>query len=128
MKFTRGQTVYTEGCKAQAIYIVCKGEFELAKRLPRQDRAFDGQSLNNLGSTTGTEGSKSQHNDLIMRKNILARRLPEIKDLPYHLKLSIFGRGSLMGEEDVFARSRYSCTLKCYSQKGTVYQLPKEQF
>ena len=33
-----------------------------------------------------------------------------------------------MGEEDVFSRSRFSCTLKCYSMKGTVYELTKEQF
>lgn len=33
-----------------------------------------------------------------------------------------------MGEEDVFSRSKFSCTLKCYSSKGTVYELPKEQF
>ena len=64
----------------------------------------------------------------MQRRNILARRLPEIKDLPYNLKLSIFGRGSLMGEEDVFSRSKFSCTLKCHSMKGTVYELTKEQF
>lgn len=64
----------------------------------------------------------------MQKRNILARRLPEIKDLPYNLKLSIFGRGSLMGEEDVFSRTKFSCTLKCYSMKGTVYELTKEQF
>jgi CRP-like cAMP-binding protein len=62
----------------------------------------------------------------MQKRNILARRLPEIKDLPYSLKLSIMGRGSLMGEEDVFARSEFSCTLKCYSSKGTVYEFPKD--
>jgi len=114
IKFTRGQTVYFEGSRANAIYIVTKGEFELAKRLPRPERAFDG-NLNTLGSNKGNNGDKSKHNDLIMRKNILAKRLPEIKDLPYYLKLSIFGKGSLMGEEDVFSRSKFSCTLKCHS-------------
>ena len=63
-----------------------------------------------------------------MRKNVLAKRLPEIKDLPYNMKLSIFGHGSLMGEEDVFSRSRFSCTLKCHSSKGKVFELAKEQF
>ena len=33
-----------------------------------------------------------------------------------------------MGEEDLFARTFFSCTLKCVSKKGTVYELPKEQF
>ena len=127
MKFTRGQTVYHEGQPAHAIYIVYKGEFELAKKLPRADRAFDGANLNTLSGSTGA-GGPSQHNEQMQKRNILARRLPEIKDLPYSLKLSIFGRGSLMGEEDVFSRSRFSCTLKCHSMKGTVYELTKEQF
>ena len=56
-----------------------------------------------------------------MRHNILAKRLPEIKDLPYQMKLSIFGPGSLIGEEDIFNRNKYSCTLKCYSQKGVLF-------
>ena len=68
------------------------------------------------------------HNQRTKKRNILAKRLPEIKDLPYHQKLSIFGRGSLLGEEDVFSRTHFSCTLKCYSQKGTLYELSKEYF
>ena len=64
----------------------------------------------------------------MQKRNILAKRLPEIKDLPYTQKLSIFGKGSLLGEEDVFSRSHFSCTLKCYSQKGTLYELSKEYF
>ena len=68
------------------------------------------------------------HNQRKQKRNILAKRLPEIKDLPYNQKLSIFGRGSLLGEEDVFSRTHFSCTLKCYSQKGTLYELSKEYF
>ena len=107
--------MYSEGAPATSVYIVYKGEFELAKRLPRLDRSFDG-------------ANPSLHSGKTMRRNVLAKRLPEIKDLPYNMKLSIFGRGSLMGEEDVFARSKFSCTLKCYSSKGTVFELSKEQF
>ena len=33
-----------------------------------------------------------------------------------------------MGEEDLFSRVRYSCTCKCYSLKGTVYELSKDEF
>ena len=61
-----------------------------------------------------------------MSKNVLAKWLPEIKDLPYNHRLSIFGRGSLIGEEDVFTRSRFSCSLTCYSSKGKIYELAKE--
>ena len=64
----------------------------------------------------------------IRKRNILQQRLPEIRDLPAMQKLSIFGRGSLIGEDDVFFRENFSCSLKCYSQKGTVYELGKEYF
>jgi hypothetical protein len=39
------------------------------------------------------------------RGNVLADKLPEIKDFPYNLKLSIVGSGSLLGEEDIIGRS-----------------------
>ena len=107
----------------------------MSKKLPRADRPFDGANLATLGNDSGeqqnssnTGGFPSKHSIRMQKRNILAKRLPEIKDLPYYLKLSIFGRGSLMGEEDVFSRSKFSCTLKCYSSKGVVYELPKEHF
>lgn len=123
MKFVRGQTVYFEGQSADFVYIVWKGEFELAKKLPRTDRVFDGSNLNTMRCG---DGGVSQHTNRMKRANVLAKRLPEIKDLPYSLKLSIFGKGSLMGEEDVIFRTKFSCTLKCYSSKGVVYRLPKD--
>ena len=33
--------------------------------------------------------------------NILAKRLPEIKDVPANFRVSIFNMGALMGEDDV---------------------------
>ena len=36
-KYTRGETVYKEGEKAEFIYIVKKGEFELERMLPHHD-------------------------------------------------------------------------------------------
>ena len=32
--------------------------------------------------------------------NVLAERMPEVKDLPYSQKLNIFHKGSLVGEDD----------------------------
>ena len=119
VKFLRGQTVYSEGDLANCVYIVFKGEFELVKKLPKPDRLSENK--NALNPKAGANKPKQ-----MQRRNILAKRLPEIKDLPYSMRLSIFGKGSLVGEEDVFSRSRFSCTLKCYSSKGTVYELPKE--
>ena len=65
---------------------------------------------------------------MLKYRNILAKRLPEIKDIPYSQKLSILGKGSLLGEEDIFARSKYSCTCRCISSTGSVYELSREEF
>ena len=51
-----------------------------------------------------------------------------MKDFPYRHRLQIFEKDSLIGEEDIFSRDVYSCTLKCYSQKGTVFKMGKEYF
>ena len=118
VKFTRGMTVYQENEEALFIYIVYKGEFEQSKKLPRGDRIFDTHNL----LSTGARPTR------LRDTNILAKRLPEIKDLPYQMKLSIFGTGSLIGEEDIFSRTTYSTSLKCYSSKGVLLRLPKEQF
>jgi len=50
LKFVRGQTVYAEGSPANNVYIVFKGEFELGKKLPKQERHYDGGSLNGAGT------------------------------------------------------------------------------
>ena len=58
----------------------------------------------------------------------MQEKLPEIKDFPHDFKLTVFGRGSILGEEDVFSRDNYTCTLKCVSWKGTLYELTKDRF
>ena len=39
------------------------------------------------------------------------------------MKLMIFGGGSFVGEDDVIFRDSYSCTLKCISQKGVLFEV-----
>jgi CRP-like cAMP-binding protein len=59
-------------------------------------------------------------------RNVLAEKIPEIKDVPKELPLMVFGEGSFLGEEDVIFRDYYSCTLKCISQNGVLLQILKE--
>ena len=60
--------------------------------------------------------------------NVLAERLPEIKDIPITHKVQIAGVGSVLGDEDVFSRDKYTCSLNCYSTKGTIFELSAEVF
>jgi hypothetical protein len=39
------------------------------------------------------------------------------------MKLMIFGGGSFVGEDDVIFRDSYSCTLRCISQKGVLFEV-----
>ena len=43
-------------------------------------------------------------------------------------KLSIYGPGCLIGEEDVLYSMTYSCSVTCYSTKGVVFAINKEDF
>jgi CRP-like cAMP-binding protein len=40
--------------------------------------------------------------------------------------LGLFNRGVLIGEDDTINRDHYTCSLRCYSTKGTLYQIPRE--
>jgi len=60
--------------------------------------------------------------------NILAKKLPEIKDVPNNLKLTLFGRGTLLGEEDLLTRETYTCKVTCSSLNGTLYYVNKRDF
>ena len=60
--------------------------------------------------------------------NVLAKKLPEIKDVPKTLKLTLFGPGTLLGEEDLLARETYACKVTCNSLKGTLYYINKRDF
>ena len=42
--------MYKEGEEAGAIFIVYKGEFEQAKKLPRGDKIFDNSNLHQMSS------------------------------------------------------------------------------
>jgi len=35
------------------------------------------------------------------KRNILAQKLPEITDIPFNLRICIYGPGTLVGEEDL---------------------------
>ena len=74
------------------------------------------------------ESSGTNQFNKFKRKNILAKRLPEIKDLPYQYRLSYLLRGSLIGDDDAVTRDNYSVTCKCNSSTGTLYELSKEEF
>ncbi len=62
------------------------------------------------------------------RKNVLAKKLVELKDFPLAHSLGIYGPGSLLCEEDVVNnRDLYTCTLKCISPKGALLYLTQNQ-
>ncbi|CDW78470.1 UNKNOWN [Stylonychia lemnae] len=114
-KFKRGQIVYKEGQVSDKVFIVKKGEFELQRKMKKDltDAATDIVEL---------MGKK------ILKSNILARKLPEIKDVPSNMRLTIFGIGCILGEEDILNRQTYSCSLKCHSLNGTLFVLKKQEF
>ena len=97
-KFKRGQIIYKEKSIADRVYIVKKGEFQLERKMHRDLKDTASQVVELLGKKPSNQ-------------NILARKLPEIKDVPYSMKLMIFGVGSIIGEEDALNRDFYSCTL-----------------
>ena len=58
--------------------------------------------------------------------NIFTKKFPDMKDFPYAQKISIFEKQSFIGEDDLFNGKNHSATLKCLSQKGTLFKMHKE--
>ena len=88
------------------------GEFELYKSLPMKKRSL----------------SIQRSDQDISVQNVLAEKLNEVKDFPLTLKVNIFQKGSLVGEDDIIGKKEYTCTLKCISQEGSLLQIAKDEF
>lgn len=67
VKFKWNQTVYAEGDEINHVYIVWKGDFELARKLKKSEP---------------TSGAIQNMLDIKPRVNILASKLTEIVDIP----------------------------------------------
>jgi len=119
VKFIRTKAVYKEGDPCTKVYIVYKGEFEQKKSLPLTQKG-EVEKISSIYEA-------SRHLSFT-QKNVLASRLPEITDIPRNMTVCLYGPGSLVGEEDIMQRSNYSCSLTCYSSKGTIFELSKEAF
>ena len=106
------------------VYIVWKGEFEAEAKLPKPND--DELKLQRM---LGME-NKSKNHTIIKPVNILHMKLPEIQDIPVSHRLSIRGPGCLLGEEDILNKkdNNYSCNTRCYSTKGVLFEIQKEDF
>lgn len=58
--------------------------------------------------------------------NVLAKKLPELPDLPMNHKLQIYTTGSVLGEEGACRQLNYQANLKCTSETGSLLVIPKE--
>lgn len=121
LKMKRNQKLYIDGKPANKIYIVQKGEFEVQAKLAHKN-------IKNVERINRMMGLKTVKRDIQQSQNILAQKFPEVEDLPNVHKLSIYGPGCLIGEEDVLYSTTYSCTVSCYSTKGVVFAINKEDF
>lgn len=62
-------------------------------------------------------------------QNIFTKKFPHMKDFPVAHSISIFERGSMVGDNDALSKDNlHTSTLKCYSQKGKLLAMPKESF
>lgn len=62
------------------------------------------------------------------QRDSLRVRLPEASYLPRQERVVIMSKGTVVGDEDILNREKYSNTVKCTSQQGQLYQMAKENF
>lgn len=88
--------LYREGEVSDRVYIVLKGEFEQERKLAKEPR--EGVSM--VMELLGGRSSNSKQ----VERNVLSAKMPQMRDVPTQMKLSIFGRGTFVGEDDVLYR------------------------
>lgn len=120
MPTTRNKVIYREGEVADRVFLVIKGEYELSRKLHSGVSEGTAGVIERFGGRKVPPPGYRQQKD---HKNILTSKFSEVTDvsLPECLPLTVFGPGTLVGEEDVVFRDYYSCTLRCLSQKGMIY-------
>ena len=101
-KYKRNHLVYTQGEKAQYIYIVKDGDFEIF-RTQKQHRKQE-KSCNKI-------------------KMQIDRR-PNLIDI----RIRMTSRGYLLGHEDVFNDRNYTTSVRCSSHEGTVFAMKADEF
>jgi CRP-like cAMP-binding protein len=64
------------------------------------------------------------------QKNVLLARFQEFNQslLPSTQKIAILGPGQITAEDDFSQGSKYTCSLQCVSEKGTLYKISKDNF
>ena len=90
IKLKRNQKVYQDGQQCNKVYIVWKGEFEIEQKLQKRNDTKNIKTQRVMGLEQP-------------QKNILAKKLPELEDLPVSHKLKIMGQGCLLGEDDLLS-------------------------
>ena len=112
--------IYREGEVADRVFLVTKGEYELSRKLHREIDRDTREVFDKYGGRKVPPTGYKLHQD---PKKILSSKFTELTNvsLPEFLPLTVFGPGTLVGEEYVVFRDYYSCTLKCLSQNGRIY-------
>ena len=60
--------------------------------------------------------------------NTLNEKFPHIKDFPKNQEISIFQRGTMIGDDDVFNEGPCTTSLSCHTQTGQLLSFPGKKF
>ena len=83
VKYIRGQAIFTDKDPVENAYIVCKGEFEMQKRLPKQMPLKAVHAGGKGANLTKQQISRNQKMLASQEKNLYQRKFPDMKDFPY---------------------------------------------
>ena len=105
------------------VFIILSGEFEVVKKVV-QKKQEDESLLKFLG---GQEQPSTEQVLSPREKSKQLFSLPK-NDNVHHQKISILGKGNMIGEDDAAAMRNYSTTCRCVSQTGALLWIKTSEF
>lgn len=103
------------------VFIILNGEFEIVKRVTSK-KTEDESLIKFLGS-------EQSHSAVLISPTDKSKNftLPKADNI-HHQKISILGKGNMVGEDDAAQMRNYTTTCKCVSQSGTLLWIKTSEF
>lgn len=123
--------LYKEGDRADRVYFVVNGEFQVTKKIIVINKDNDGQDSAQLEQLFAERGKQRPgRGDYLIKQNGENSK-QVVKSKVQVLDLVIVTSQGVLGDEDAFIEvddHRYMTTCQCVSKSGEVYELKQEDF
>lgn len=118
--YLHNNLVVAQNSEAANIFVVIDGTFEISFATKYKDKSsFEKKVINDLVSNRSSRSSKfTSYKDFKIQH--------QVSDL--RIKVALANKGQIMGHSDAIKGKQNSFTIKCISQRGSLYVCKADEF